>query len=45
MPSGVDPQYPYGQAETEESLSQVLSDLQALAWRAHQLWHPDAAAA
>ena len=45
MPSGVDPQYPYGQAETEESLSQVLSDQQALAWRAHELWHQDAAAA
>ena len=29
MPSGVDPQYPYGQAETEESLSQVPSDQQA----------------
>ena len=45
MPSGVDPQYPYGQAETEESPSQVLSDQQALAWRAHQLWQRDAAAA
>ena len=45
MPSGVDPQYPYGQAETEASLSQVLSDQQALAWRAHQLWQRDAAAA
>ena len=45
MPSGVDPQYRYGQAKTEESLSQVLSDQQALAWRAHQLWQRDAAAA
>ena len=45
MPSGVDPQYPYGQAETEASLSQVLSDQHALAWRAHQLWQRDAAAA
>ena len=45
MPSGVDPQYPYGQAETEASLDQVLSDQQALAWRAHQLWQRDAAAA
>ena len=45
MPSGVDPQYPYGQAETEASLAQVLSDQQALAWRAHQLWQRDAAAA
>ena len=45
MPSGVDPQYPYGQAETEASLAQVLSDQQALAWRAHELWQRDAAAA
>ena len=45
MPSGVDPQYPYGQAETEASLPQVLSDHQALAWRAHELWQRDAAAA
>ena len=45
MPSGVDPQYPYGQVETEASLAQVLSDQQALAWRAHELWQPDAAAA
>ena len=35
MPSGVDPQYPYRQAETEASLAQVLSDQQALGWRAH----------
>ena len=35
MPSGMDPQYPYGQAETEASLSQVVSDQQALAWRTH----------
>ena len=42
MPSGVDPQYPYGQAETEASFDQVLSDQQALAWRAHQLWQRDA---
>ena len=45
MPSGVDPQYPYGQAETEASLAQVLSDQQAVAWRAHGLWKRDAAAA
>ena len=45
MPSGVDPQYPYGQAETEASLAQVLSDQKALAWRAHELWQRDAAAA
>ena len=31
MPSSVDPQYPYGQAETEASLAQVLLDQQALA--------------
>ena len=45
MPSGMDPQYPYGQAETEASLAQVLSDQQALAWRAHELWQRDAATA
>ena len=45
MPSGMDPQYPYGQAETEASLAQVLSDQQALAWHAHELWKRDAAAA
>ena len=45
MPSGMDPQYPYGQAETEASLAQVLSDQQALAWRAHELWQRDAAMA
>ena len=45
MPSGVDPQYPYGQAETKASLAQVLSDQQALVWRAHELWQRDAAAA
>ena len=45
MPSDMDPQYPYGQAETEASLAQVLSDQQALAWRAHELWQRDAAAA
>ena len=45
MPSGVDPQYPYGQAETKASLAQVLLDQQALAWRAHELWQRDAAAA
>ena len=42
MPSGIDPQYPYGQADTEASLAQVLSDEQALAWRAHELWQRDA---
>ena len=41
-PSGVDPQYPYGQAETEASLSQVLTDQQALSWRARELWRRDA---
>ena len=45
MPSSMDPQYPYGQAETEASLAQVLSDQRALAWRAHELWQRDAAAA
>ena len=45
MPSGMDPQHPYGQVETEESLSQVLTDQQALAWRAHELWKRDAASA
>ena len=45
MPSGMDPQYPYGQAETEASLAQVLSDQQALARRAHEMWHRDAATA
>ena len=45
MPSGIDPQYPHGQAETEASLAQVLSDQQALAWRAHELWQRDAATA
>ena len=41
----MDPQYPYGQAETEASLAQVLLDQQALAWRAHELWQWDAATA
>ena len=45
MPSGMDPKYPYGQAETEASLAQVLSDQQVLAWRAHELWQRDAATA
>ena len=45
MPSGMDPQYPYGQAETEASVAQVLSDQQALAWRAHELWQRDAVTA
>ena len=45
MPSGTDPQYPYGQAETEASLARDLSDQQALAWRAHELWQRDAATA
>ena len=45
VPSGMDPQYPYGQVETEASLSQVLTDQQALAWRAHELWKQDAACA
>ena len=45
MLSGMHPQYPYGQAETEVSLAQVLSDQRALAWRAHELWQWDAATA
>ena len=45
MHSGMDPQYPYGQAETGASLAQVLSDQQALAWRANELWQLDAATA
>ena len=45
MPSGMDPHCPYGQAETEASLSQVLSDQQALAWRAHEMLKRDVAAA
>ena len=34
-----------GQAETKASLSQVLTNQQALAWRAHELWKRDAAGA
>ena len=45
MPPGMDQQYPYGRAETEASLSQVLSDQHALAGRAHELWKRDATAA
>ena len=45
MPSGIDPQYPYGQAETEASLARVLSDQRARAWQAHELWQRDAATA
>ena len=45
MSSGMDPRYRYRQAETEASLAQVLSDQQALAWRAHDLWQRDAATA
>ena len=45
MPSGMDPQYPYKQAEAKASLAQVLSDQQALAWRAYKLWQRDAATA
>ena len=45
MPSGMDPQYPYGQAETEAYVAPVLWDQHALAWRAHELWKRDAAAA
>ena len=41
MPSGLDAQYPYGQANTEASLSQVLTDQQALSWRARELWRRD----
>ena len=40
-PSGVDPQYPYGQAETQVSLSQVLTDQEALSRRAQILWSRD----
>ena len=42
MPSGLDRQYSYGQADTEASLSQVLTDQQALSWRARELWRRDA---
>ena len=42
MPSGPDPEYAYGQAETEASLFQVLADEQALSWRARELWRRDA---
>ena len=45
MPSGMDPRYRYGQAVTEASLTQVLSDQQALAWRPHELWQRDATTA
>ena len=45
MPSGMDPQYPYGQAVTEASLAQVLSDQQVLARRAHEPRQRDAATA
>ena len=45
MPSGIDPQYPYGQAEAEASLAQVLSDQPALAWLAHELLQREAATA
>ena len=45
MPSGVDPQYLYGQAETKASLSHILTDQHALAWRAHEVWKRDAAGA
>ena len=45
VPSGMDPQYPYGQAETAVSLSQVLTDQQALAWCAHELLKQEASAA
>ena len=38
MPSGLDPQCPYGQADTKASLSQVLTDQQALSWPARDLW-------
>ena len=42
MPSSVDPQHPYGQAEAEACLSQVLTDKQELSWRARDLWSRDA---
>ena len=45
MPSGMYPQYPYGQAQTEASLGRILSDQQALVWAAHELWQRDAATA
>ena len=41
MPSRKDPQYPYGQADIEASLSQLLTDQQALSWRARELWRRD----
>ena len=41
MPSGMDLQCLYGQRETEASLSEVLTDQQALAWRAQELWRRD----
>ena len=42
MPTRMDPQYPYTEADTEGSLSQVLMDQQTLSWRAHELWRRDA---
>ena len=45
MPSGMDPQYSYEQAETEASLSQVLTNQQSLAWHTHELGKRDAAGA
>ena len=44
-PSCMDPQYLLGQAEMEVSLAKLLSDQQALAWRAHELLQPNAVAA
>ena len=42
MPLGLAPQYPYGQADIEAFLSQVLTDRQAFSWRASELWRRDA---
>ena len=42
MPLGLDPQYPYGQGDTEASLSQVLTEKEALSWRAWELLRQDA---
>ena len=42
MPSGMEPQYPYEQADTKASCSRVLTDQQALSWRAREVWRRDA---
>ena len=45
MQSGMDTQYPYGQAKTEASLSRVLTNQRADAWQAQELWTRDVAGA